>query len=194
MKYLWVDTETTGLKPEDSAPFQIAMILEDTSTTSSVEKVFYLNPYDIDGIEHHKSAEAVHGYTKKQIQRFEESKFIVPEVEDFLDYCERFNSPSKLTFVAYNSPFDFSHLESLFAKYNIDFSKHFDKEKPVADVLEQVKEAFETTKIFEGLGNKRLTTVAEHLGIKMKNAHDALCDIKTAQEVSRILIENGVSL
>ncbi len=194
MKYLWVDTETTGLRPDDSAPFQIAMIFEDTSSSTLTEKVFYLNPYDIDGIEHHKSAEFVHGYTKKQIQRFEESKFIIPEIEDFLIQCELTNSPSKLTFVAYNSPFDYSHLDSLFSKYNIDFSSHFDKEKPMADVLEQVKEAFETTNLFEGLDNKKLSTVAKRLGVKMKNAHDALCDIKTAKEVSKILIEHGINL
>lgn len=27
MKFIWCDTETTGLKPENAAPFQVAMIL-----------------------------------------------------------------------------------------------------------------------------------------------------------------------
>ncbi len=77
----------------------------------------------------------------------------------------------------------------LFGKFRNSLS-----EKNNAFTKTQLAKKYDTvTKTFE-LGNKRLAAVAEHLGIKMKNAHDALCDIKTAQEVSKILIENGVSL
>ena len=194
MKILWVDTETTGLKSADSAPFQIAMIFEDTKTLTTVEKVFYLNPYDIAGIKHHKSAEAVHGYKKRQIEKFEVSRKVVPEIEAFLNECEQENPDVGLCFAAYNAPFDFEHLESLFSKYEIDFGKHFSGYPNIyfIDVLDQVKIAFEETTLFEGLSNKRLTTVAKHLGIKMDNAHDALCDIKTTREVSNILLKHGI--
>lgn len=63
MKFLWCDIETTGLEISNAKPFQIAFIFvysskdEDKIQKAETERIYYLNPYGIPGIEHSLEAE-----------------------------------------------------------------------------------------------------------------------------------------
>lgn len=101
MKFLWCDTETTGLKPENAAPFQIAFIFVSNidGVKTETERVFMLNPFDIPGIEYSTDAAKVHGYSKEEIEKFFPSKQIVPKIAEFLESMKMFTKNEKMFFV-----------------------------------------------------------------------------------------------
>lgn len=105
MKFLWCDTETTGLKPENAAPFQIAFIfvsntkINGQQVKDETERIFYLNPFDIPGIEYNEEAGKIHGYKKEIIESFETSKIVVPKIQSFLEDCCNFRGHERLFFV-----------------------------------------------------------------------------------------------
>lgn len=197
MKFLWCDTETTGLETTNAAPFQIAMIFVCTTKENGVqvkhenEQIFYCNPFDISGIEYNEDAGKVHGYKKEIIESFEPSEVVTKKIADFLDLCVNYKNHERLFFVGYNGGFDFKHLTSLFQHHGLDFEKYFQKQKP--DVFEQVKKAGEM-RILPYLPNRKLTTIAEHLHVDLSQAHDAMGDIKATREVAKSLAKMGVPL
>lgn len=197
MKFLWCDTETTGLKPENAAPFQIAMIMVSTTKINGeqvkeeTERIFYLNPFDIPGIEYSEEAGKVHGYSKEVIETFEPSSVMVKRIDDFLNDMVNFRQHERMFFVGYNGGFDFEHLESLFNHYNLNFNQYFQNQK--LDVFEQVKRAG-AKGVLPYLPNRKLTTIAEHLHVNLNNAHDAMGDIKATREVAKSLTKLGIPL
>lgn len=197
MKFLWCDTETTGLKPKNAAPFQIAMIMVSTTKINGeqvkeeTERIFYLNPFDIPGIEYSEEAGKVHGYSKEVIETFEPSSVMVKKIDDFLNDMVNFRQHERIFFVGYNGGFDFEHLESLFNHYNLNFNQYFQNQK--LDVFEQVKRAG-AKGVLPYLPNRKLTTIAEHLKVNLSNAHDAMGDIKATREVAKSLTKMGIPL
>lgn len=194
MKFLWCDTETTGLKTENAAPFQIAFIFVSNieGVKTETERVFMLNPFDIPGIEYSTDAAKVHGYSKEEIEKFFPSKQIVPKIAEFLESMKMFTKNEKMFFCGYNSnTFDWDHLCSLFNHYGLKFSEYFENQK--LDVFEQVKRAG-AMKILPYLENRKLVTIAKFLGINHEKAHDALSDIQTTREVAKSLAQMGVPL
>lgn len=198
MKFLWCDIETTGLNPENAAPFQIAFIfvhdkvIDGKRQHDEAERIFYLNPFDIEGIEYSEDAGKIHGYSKAVIESFEPSKTMVPKIVECLNDFLNFKENEKMFFCGYNSNvFDFGHLESLFNHYGFNFSAYFNEQK--LDVFEQVKKAGKM-KVLPYLENRKLVTVAKHLNVDLSNAHDAMGDIKATREVAKSLTKMGVSL
>ena len=197
MKFLWCDTETTGLKPENAAPFQIAMILvtntkiDGKPVKDEAERIFYLNPFDIEGIEYSEDAAKVHGYSKEIIESFEPSASMVKKIDEFLQVSVDYRQHDRLFFCGYNGSFDYDHLVSLFGHHGLDFERYFQKQK--LDVFEQVKRAG-AKGVLPYLPNRKLTTVAEHLKVDLTNAHDAMGDIKATREVAKSLVNLGVPL
>ena len=199
MKFLWCDTETTGIDTKNAAPFQVAFIFCYSRKMSSgkllkeeSERVFTLNCLEIPGIEYSEEAGKVNGYTREMIEKMESPKTAVAKIDcclkDFLDYKDG----ERMFFCGYNSStFDWNHLASLFEKCGYDFEKYFFPQK--LDVFEQVKKAGKM-KVLPYLENRKLTTVAGFLNIKMDNAHDALCDIRATREVAKSLTARGVAL
>ena len=97
----------------------------------------------------------------------------------------------KLTVAGYNVGFDIKHLRALFERNGLNIDDYF---KPVnADVFEQVKRAG-IQKALPYLPDRKLTTVAKHLGVNLENAHDALADIKATREVAKRLQQMNVNL
>ena len=193
MKFIWCDTETTGLDTSNAAPFQVAMVFVSNvdGIKDESERVFYLNPFDISGVEYNEDAGKVHGYSKETIQSFEESKYVVPKIDEFLKSCVSFRKEEKLFFCGYNAKFDMDHLKNLFSKNGYNFEKYF--EKQILDVFNQVKVAG-SMRVLPYLENRKLTTIAKHLGVNLENAHDALGDIKATREVAKSLAKMGVAL
>lgn len=197
MKFLWCDIETTGLDPENAAPFQVAFIFVSTqkingeTVKDESSRVFYLNPLDIPGIEYNEEAGKIHGYTEEQIRSFEPAKDVVPKIKVYLEDCIHFRFEEKPYFVGYNSnKFDWDHLVSIFSKFGFTFNDYFAGK---LDVFDQVKRAG-ALRVLPYLENRKLTTVAKFLGIDLENAHDALGDITATREVAKSLALKGVPL
>lgn len=196
MKFLWCDTETTGLKTESAKPFQIAFIFvfskneEGSIQKAETERIYYLNPFEIPGVEYSPEAAEVHGYTKEQIEAFPSAKETVAVIKRDLEDFMKFVDNEKMFFCGYNCNFDYEHLKSLFSVFEEDFSIYFQDK---LDVFEQVKRASEK-KILPYLPNRKLTTVADYLNIDLSQAHDALADIKATREVAKSLTQKGIKL
>ena len=72
MRFLWLDTETTGLEVTDSSVFEIGLILVDNGR-NICERCFFLNPLS-ETIKYHDEAGKIHGYTEEQIKSFPAEK------------------------------------------------------------------------------------------------------------------------
>lgn len=194
MRFLWIDTETTGLEVTDSAAFEVAMILVD-SGKFICSRCFFLNPLS-ETIKYHEEAGKVHGYSENDIRSFPAESEQVQKIASFLKDARELwmkdgSKTEKMIVVGYNVGFDIKHLKALLERNGFYYGDYFSD--VVADVFLQVKKAGEM-RILPYLKNRKLATVAEHLGIDIGKAHDALSDIKATREVAKSLAKMGVNL
>ena len=194
MKFLWLDTETTGLEVSDSSIFELGLILVNSGKVIC-ERCFFLNPLS-ETIKYHESAGKIHGYTEEQIKSFPSEKEQIPKIiEFFKNAMSMFNSENesneKLMIAGYNVGFDKKHLISLLSRNGFNYDDYFLPE--TADVYEQVKRAG-IQKALPQLPDKKLETIAKHLGVDLSNAHDALADIKATRDVAIKLQQMKVNL
>lgn len=193
MAVVWCDTETTGISPDDSGVFQVALlgvVMDGTSKTVH-ERMFMFNPLG-GGILYHDSAGQIHGYTEEQVMGLPPEKEIVPNmVRFFHDLMTNWGREpaQKMDFCGYNPRFDWGHMEAALARCGYRMDDYFSG--VLHDVQAQAKRAARHGAVprFENL---KLTTVAKSLGVGMDNAHDAMCDIKSTRKVSGILARKGV--
>lgn len=200
MKFLWIDTETTGLEEDKHRPFEIAIIFVNNRkepdgrvTHLECERDFFLNPFR-EGIEFSPEVTTVTGYTEEQIKNFRPAAEVVPVISEFLkDTITQFGTgPEEKSFLCgYNVPFDYKMLKVLFSDFGINFDDFILDHH--LDVFSQVKTAGEL-RILPYLRDRKLTTVAEFLRVNLENAHNALADIKATKEVSKSLHGKGVPL
>lgn len=193
MKTFWCDVETTGLETNDSGVFEVACICVygQNGASNSIERVFYMNPFDIPYVKFHESAYEIHGVSQETIENFAPSKEVLSEMQNFLKQVKEIEFDEKLHFAGYNCGFDFKHLKAMFDYWKLDFDVFF--EPKLIDVFEQVKAAGKA-RILPYLPNRKLTTIAKALNVKLDNAHDAMNDIRATKDVAKALYLKGVKL
>lgn len=173
---IWSDTETTGLDPIDSAPYEIALLVYHGADLVA-EDVFHLNPLDNEIIIHPEALE-VNGATEEQIRSYPPAAEIIPKIVDFIKpHCPK----EKFVFAGYNANFDYGHIGGLFYRHStIIMNDYFNGQ--LIDVLELVKKA-KAKGLIKPTRDNKLTTVTEALGIEHDKAHTALSDIKAARRL-----------
>ena len=191
---MWIDTETTGLEVADSAAFEVGLILVDNGKFLC-ERCFFLNPLS-DTIKYHEDAGKVHGYSQKDIEAFPMEKEQVPKIANFFGEAKRLwktdgSKDEKMILAGYNVGFDIKHLDALLERNGYHLKDYF--QDIVADVFLQVKKAG-MQKALPYLPDRKLGTVAKHLGVNLEDAHDALADIRATRQVAAKLHGLGVSL
>lgn len=194
MRIVWIDTETTGLEITDSSVFMLAAIVTENDVVLC-EKTFFLNPLS-EKIKYHESAGAIHGYSEDDIKSFPAEAVAVADIAGFLDRAKKLwrkddSRSEKLVIAGYNVTFDIKHLQALFERNGIKLEDYFSG--VIADVYVQVQKAMGNSAL-PVLKNKKLVTVADYLNVDLKNAHDAMADIKATREVAKELYQKGVSL
>lgn len=194
MRFLWLDTETTGLEVENSSIFQAAMILVENGKVLA-ERCFYLNPLS-NTILYDEAAGKIHRYSKEQITSFPPERTQTARIASFLtDARERWQTDGsqtkKLALCGYNIKFDRTHLQALLMRNGFRFDDYFSK--PEGDVLQQVRIA-SGRNLLPKLANQKLETVAQYFGIPMEKAHDALCDIRATRQIAHTLYRKGIKL
>lgn len=193
MRFMWLDTETTGLETTDASAFELAFILVQNGVVIC-ERDFYLNPLS-ETIKYNEDAGKIHGYTEEQIKAFPPEKEQILKIVDFLkSSVNLFKSDGsrteKLVIAGYNVEFDKKHLKALLARNGFNYDDYF---IDTADVFEQVKRAG-IQKALPYLPDRKLGTVAKHLGVNLENAHNALADIRATREVAKKLQQLNVNL
>lgn len=193
MRFLWLDTETTGLETTDASAFELAFILVQNGVVIC-ERDFYLNPLS-ETIKYNEEAGKIHGYTEEQIRAFPPEREQVLKIVDFLQSSVNLfksdgSRTEKLVIAGYNVEFDKKHLKALLARNGFNYDDYF---IDTADVFEQVKRAG-IQKALPYLPDRKLGTVAKHLGVNLENAHNALADIRATREVAKKLQQLNVNL
>ena len=140
MRFLWLDTETTGLEVTDSAAFELAFILVDGGKVIC-ERCFFLNPLN-DTIKYHEEAGKVHGYSEQDIKSFPDEREQMPKIANFLEEARELwqkdgSKSEKLVIAGYNVEFDIKHLKALLERNGYKFEDYFSN--IIADVFVQVK-------------------------------------------------------
>lgn len=180
MIIVFCDTETTGLDPINSGPFELAFLVYKGGTLLE-ERVFHLNPLN-DEVIIHQDALNVNGATEDLIRSYPPAKEVVPDIADFF---KKYAPPEKCVFAGYNCGFDYGHLGGLFFRCGFQIGDYFSGE--MIDVLERVKLAREQGfLVLDKKYNNKLETLTKILGITY-DAHTALADIKATRQLYEAL-------
>lgn len=180
MKYnriAFLDTETTDVYWNTTAPIQIAAIVCDNqgnvidSFNERIKTTHKISP----------DASKVHGIYAKDLENCRRER------EVLIDFCVWLKTIEVDAICTYNgNTFDLPMLELRCQKLDVD-SRYFDRHSlPTYDIKDTVIPARQ--KNLFGLGDKlgrkwKLTLVSEILGISTEHAHDALADVYMAKEV-----------
>jgi DNA polymerase III epsilon subunit-like protein len=175
MTIVFCDTETTGLNPIDSGPFELAFLVY-TDGQLLEEQVFHLNPLNDEVIIHQEALE-VNGATEELIRSYAPAKEVVPAI---VELFEKYQTEEKLVFAGYNCSFDYGHLGALLFREGFTISNYFSGR--LIDVLELVKRA-KGMKVLENTRDNKLETITKALGIEHDAAHTALSDIKATRRL-----------
>jgi DNA polymerase III epsilon subunit-like protein len=179
MTVVWCDTETTGLEPINSGPFEIALLVYRDGDLLA-EKEFHLNPLN-DEVVIHQSALDINGATEEQIRGYSPAKEVVPQIVEFL---KQFVVPERFVFAGYNSKFDYGHIGALFFREGYSIGDLFNGKE--IDVLELVKRSKERG-LLDPTRDNKLTTMTKALKIAHDEAHTALSDIKATRRLYEII-------
>jgi DNA polymerase III epsilon subunit-like protein len=169
----WIDTETCGLDPLDSAPIEIAILIYNASTLIA-EKLYRLNPLN-EKIVFHEGAYQVNQISEEEIKSYPPAGIVVKEIAEFLK-CHVPNE--KMVFAGYNAQFDYAHILSLFERYGFEMDYFFSGR--MIDVYELVKKASDKG-LLPKTKNQKLQTITKALEIPHIDAHSALGDIKSTR-------------
>lgn len=192
MNFLWCDTETTGLRPEDAGAFEVAFIFVMNNNQSKKligERVFRFNPLN-DKILYHESARLVHGISEAEIRSLPPADKIVPNIAEFLyEAVYKFGNREKLCFAGYNCSFDLIHLDSLFKRFGFNIGNYISSQFCVKKMTKKAM----NENLIPKLENLKLTTVCKALNVPLKNPHQSLADIRATREVAIKLWKQGAS-
>jgi DNA polymerase-3 subunit epsilon len=180
VKSIFIDCETTGLRPGQSGVLQIAGFIE--INTKLVETFdMKCRPFPDDKVE--EQALIVNGLSKEEIDEYPSP---LDTYRKFIHLLRRYVDPykkeDKFLWFGYNAPFDMDHLRAWFTK-NEDtyFGSYFffppiDVMTIAAYMLQEERPRFK---------NFKLATVAEYLNITIEEGelHTALYDIKLTKKV-----------
>ncbi len=188
MKFLFIDTETTGFDPKKNALIQIGIILEIDGKIIG-KKSFNIKPWE--GCEWSQDAIDKTGITPEIAATYEDSNVVFEKFNKLLGkYIDRYNKEDKAFFVAYNAGFDSDFIRNWFirnaktekdAQYGNGFGCFF--WTPYLDVMQLA--IFRTLQHRQEFPNFQLGTVCQMLGVDFneEEAHDALYDIIKTREL-----------
>lgn len=193
MRFLWIDTETTGCDPTNSAIIELGAIFV-VDGEERGERDFFMNPLN-DVFKFNPEAAAVNGYTEEKIKSFPSENEIAGNIIKFFSDCLHNyktdgSSDEKCYFTGYNTKFDYDMVKAFLERHDAKIEDYF---CGIVDVYAQAKKAREMG-ILSGYPNLKLTTVTKSLGVAHENAHTALDDIRATREVAMKLHKLGASL
>ena len=172
IKFACLDTETTGLSPEEGG--KICEVAVSVSQGGRVLEEFstLINP----GMPMHPDVIAIHGITNEMVASAPSFGEVLPKLLSVLDDC---------VVVAHNADFDVGFLKNEFAQCGMRFPPY-----PVLDTLKLARKS--------GLFSRNnLGYIAQDLGINAQGWHRAMADTKMAEQIFyyflTILSKQGVN-
>jgi DNA polymerase-3 subunit epsilon len=167
----YLDTETGGLDPRVNPILQIAGIL--VIDGKEVDRFdFKVKPFDGQVLE--DKALECNGFTREQIETFEDPKLVADKLAVIL-------SGKKWFFCAYNAGFDEGFMREFFTRTGRRYSDYFIT--PHLDIMSFA--GFVLGDEIKAMHNFKLGTVASYCGVEVDETklHDALVDIEVSREL-----------
>jgi DNA polymerase-3 subunit epsilon len=187
MKKLFIDTESTGLKPDHHELVQLAGIVE------GEEFNFFCRPMHPERID--SESLVVINKTLDEIMAYPDPKDTFLQFIRLLEkYADKYTKGNKINVYAFNAPHDIDFIYSFFRLYSprTDDKVYPQKYYP-ANYMSKVPccvlQAYRFTVDLGKLPvppNYKLTTLCDIHGIKL-NAHNALSDAKATMELYKII-------
>ena len=178
MKKIYFDCETTGLSAIKNGIIQIAGIIEINN-----EKVKSFNmkikPFASDIIK--QEALDISGITLEDIKGFEDPKTAYNNIVTIFDrYVDKYDRNDKFLVCGYNVRFDIDFLKEFFVKNGDDYLfSYFGQVRDPLPVIQYLSSMGKINTI-----NNKLSTMCEYFGIDIKNAHDAMVDIRATKSLA----------
>lgn len=166
-----IDFETTGRDPDTDRVIEIGLVTFVKGRVTSRESLL-VNP----GVPVPAESRAVHGITDEELAGAPDFATIMPRVMELLQ--------GKLP-VAYNASFDRRFLLSEIARTSPKAMTPADMPPAAREDVAWVDPLVWAREILKELQNRRLTDVAQHLGIPLERAHRAAGD---AEATGRVLL------
>ena len=191
-KTLWFDLETTGLNHETAAVVQMAALLEIDYEIVD-EWTIDIRPHSKAKID--KSALSKYGATIEELQKRPHSDKQFNKIVTYLDsYVDRYDPLDKMIPAGFNVKFDLDFLSNFFKGKGDDYlfaRLHASK----LDVMGTVALARHLGLLDPNIvkGNK-LENLCLYYKISLKNAHNALDDIRATRELFYKILEDLLSL
>lgn len=180
MKILFIDTETGGVNPKESALIQLSGIVR--IDKKDVEEFnFFIKPFA--GSEVNAKALEVQGRTEKELEteKYRPEKEVYTNFKKILDrYIDKYDKTDKFIVAGYNVKFDIDMLQSFFKRNGDNFLFSYISSS-VLDPLPCIG-MLQLCEVLLELENNKLETWCKHFGIEFK-AHDSLEDIKATKEL-----------
>jgi len=178
-KKIYFDLETTGVDPIKNGIIQMAAIIE-VDDKEVEEFNFKIKPFHDDIIE--AEALKVSGTTTEDIKGYDDPHPTYNKIVSIFDkYIDKFDRTDKFIVCGYNVRFDMEFLTSFFVKNGNDYLfSYFGQPKDPFPVIQYLSAIGKINSI-----NNKLSTICEYFKIDIKNAHDALVDIRA----TKVLIE-----
>lgn len=184
MKFLYIDTETTGLDFNQDAIVQLSGIYQNTSTDVEEEFNYHLKPWANQRMSE-KATELNH-ITNEEIATYPDQLAVFKEFNDFLrERINPYDSKDKAYLIGYNIQFDHSMIRSWYRFNHNNYLSSFIW-TPGIDVM-YIASLFLLGER-PSMPNFRLSTVYRYLFKEDFPAHDALADIKATKKVLDYLI------
>ena len=194
MKICWLDTETTGLNPEENGLLQVAYIIEENGGILA-ENNLKIKPFIIDKID--EKALSVNHITEKDFENFldpyEAAKKLYFDLFRYTIFDDG-EEKERLWMAGYNVKFDYDFIEWFFKKACVyqdnypvptkySFAMNAVFHHHVIDILALVN--FVKYCGVDFGKNHKLTNLCEHYNIPL-DAHDAMNDIRATYQLGQI--------
>ena len=187
MKFLYLDCETTGLKPNVHGVIQVACIVTEGKNLLKAKEVDRLNitfnPLSI-GCEVDQKALDINGISEKKIKKYPTDSFEVL-VQFLSTYCDSYNPKDKYIIVGQNVKFDIEFLHGWAKRVGYKYMGSFLDWRVIDTVV--------IARLQNALGhidpiNYKLATLCVEYGVKVPN-HDAMDDIVATKKLLKKMLK-----
>jgi DNA polymerase III epsilon subunit-like protein len=184
MKFLYLDTETTGVNSRQHGVIQLAAIAEIDGELKGEFNEF-IRPFPGDVID--DRALEVNKTTREELAAFQEPEKCFNLFLNFLNsFVDPYNPQDKFFFIAYNALFDWDFLKQFFIKNNHQFFNSYFFFPPL-DIMYLAADYLKEKRPF--MKNFKLETVSREIGLNpaSQTFHDALYDVKITRDIYQII-------
>lgn len=192
-KFLFLDTETTGLDEQDEDGFTlVAHEIHSISELACIVDIggqikgrFEMNARPFEGDQVDPESVAINGITEEELLTFPPQSQLLRDFQIFLEkYVDPFDKTDKFWVVAYNAEFDMRFLRHLWSSHHDDYFGSYFWVPPI-DIMQVVALAIAGEGIRPSFPNFKLSTVAKQLGIKVSEdkIHRAMYDVRLVRQI-----------